>query len=71
MKKDFERFLQCKGAALVLLSVPVHTEIGIDMHSWTIGPKFKGINLIPPGLHFINYRLYFEFSSMVYISTSP
>ncbi|XP_018017620.1 protein AAR2 homolog isoform X1 [Hyalella azteca] len=54
-EKDFEKFLQCKGAALVLLNVPVHTEIGIDMHSWTIGPKFKGINLIPPGLHFINY----------------
>ena len=38
------------GAAVVLLDVPVGTEVGIDMNSWNVGNKFKGIKMIPPGL---------------------
>ncbi|GBC02188.1 hypothetical protein RclHR1_00450023 [Rhizophagus clarus] len=30
-------------------------EFGIDNNCWNIGPKFKGIKLIPPGLHFVYY----------------
>ena len=44
------------GAMLVLLDVPPGTEIGIDMHSWQTGEKFKGIKMIPPGIHFIYFR---------------
>ena len=44
------------GAMLVLLDVPPETEIGIDMHSWQTGEKFKGIKMIPPGIHFIYFR---------------
>ncbi|XP_049851335.1 protein AAR2 homolog [Schistocerca gregaria] len=38
--------------------VPVngYFEIGIDLNSWTAGPMFKGIKLIPPGIHFVFYR---------------
>jgi len=41
------------GAAVVLLDVPVGTEVGIDMNSWNVGKKFKGIKMIPPGIHFV------------------
>ena len=34
-------------------NVPPGTEVGIDYHSWHVGPKFRGISNIPPGFHFI------------------
>ncbi|XP_065883432.1 protein AAR2 homolog isoform X2 [Dysidea avara] len=47
--------LFAEGAFLVMLDVPQNTEIGIDYHSWRSGPKFMGIKMIPPGLHFVYY----------------
>ncbi|XP_019852377.1 PREDICTED: protein AAR2 homolog [Amphimedon queenslandica] len=44
-----------EGGFLILLEVPQGTEIGIDYNSWNVGPKFKGIKMIPPGLHMIYY----------------
>ena len=44
------------GANLFLLDVPLNTEIGVDMNSWHTGPNFKGIKMIPPGVHFIYWR---------------
>ena len=49
-KKLFE-----SGANIILLNVPPGTEIGIDMQSWRTGPEFKGIKMIPSGLHFIYF----------------
>lgn len=31
-------------------------EFGIDTNSWVTGPLFKGIKLIPPGIHYAFYR---------------
>jgi len=45
------------GATLFLLNVPPRTEIGIDVHSWNTGEKFMGIKMIPPGIHFVYWRL--------------
>ena len=45
-----------EGAFLFLLDVPIGTEVGIDFNSWKTGEKFKGIKMIPPGIHFIYYR---------------
>lgn len=56
ISQEFAQKLFEEGAALILLNVPPGTEIGIDLHSWNVGPRFKGIKLIPPGLHFIYYR---------------
>lgn len=56
LSQDFAQRLFIEGAALVLLNVPLGTEIGIDLKSWNAGDKFKGIKMIPPGLHFIYYR---------------
>ncbi|KAF6027201.1 hypothetical protein EB796_014491 [Bugula neritina] len=43
------------GAVLILLDVPYGTEIGINMNSWQAAENFKGIKMIPPGLHFIYF----------------
>ena len=45
-----------EGAFLVLLDVPEGTEFGIDYNCWNVGPKFKGVKMIPPGFHFVFYR---------------
>lgn len=50
-KKLFE-----EGAFLVLLDVPEKVEFGIDYNCWNVGPLFKGVKMIPPGLHFVFYR---------------
>ncbi|XP_058500221.1 protein AAR2 homolog [Solea solea] len=44
-----------EGATLVLLGVPKGTELGIDCKSWQVGPLFRGVKMIPPGLHFLHY----------------
>lgn len=45
------------GAIIFILDVPLGTELGIDMNTWNTGEKFKGIKMIPPGIHYIYYRL--------------
>eukprot|EP00041_Stephanoeca_diplocostata_P029420 m.867919 g.867919 ORF g.867919 m.867919 type:complete len:355 (-) comp23556_c1_seq4:2768-3832(-) len=52
--EDAQR-LFTEGAILVLLDVPTGTEFGIDYNSWNVGPMFKGVKMIPPGLHFVFY----------------
>lgn len=42
-------------ATILCLDVPEGTEFGIDKHCWRAGPKFKGVKLIPPGLHYVFY----------------
>ncbi|MGH0153723.1 UNVERIFIED_CONTAM: hypothetical protein FKN15_025431 [Acipenser sinensis] len=44
-----------EGATLVLLGVPEGTELGIDYNTWQVGPRFRGVKMIPPGLHFLHY----------------
>ena len=53
---DTARRLFEVGANLFLLDVPRNTEVGIDLNSWNTGPNFKGIKMIPPGVHFIYWR---------------
>lgn len=56
MEPEVARRLFEEGALLVLLDVPVRTEVGIDCYMWQAGPRFKGVKMIPPGLHFVYYR---------------
>ncbi|KAM9751418.1 protein AAR2 homolog [Menidia menidia] len=56
MDPDVARRLFEEGATLVLLGVPRGTELGIDCKSWQVGPRFRGVKMIPPGLHFLHYR---------------
>ncbi|CAL8251479.1 unnamed protein product [Arctogadus glacialis] len=55
MDPDVARRLFEEGATLVLLGVPQGTELGIDYKSWKVGPRFRGVKMIPPGLHFLHY----------------
>ncbi|GFP78826.1 protein aar2 homolog [Phtheirospermum japonicum] len=57
------------GATLLLLDVPQYTLIGVDTQMYSSGPNFKGVKMIPPGIHFIYYsssnREGIEFSPVV------
>lgn len=54
--QDLARRLLVEGATLVFLNVPRGTEFGVDMKSWNTGEKFRGVKMIPPGLHYIYYN---------------
>ncbi|EDV92928.1 protein AAR2 homolog [Drosophila grimshawi] len=45
--------LLADGAVLVIAGVPVGTEFGVDLCSYTIGPDFRGVKMIPPGVHYV------------------
>eukprot|EP00808_Paulinella_micropora_P001672 g19673.t1 len=45
-----------QGSTLLCLDLPEGSEVGIDYASWTTGPLFKGIKMIPPGIHFFHFR---------------
>ncbi|XP_011697701.1 PREDICTED: protein AAR2 homolog isoform X2 [Wasmannia auropunctata] len=55
MEQNVAQALLTEGATLVLLDVPVGTDVGIDIKSWNAGQNFKGIKMIPPGIHFVHY----------------
>lgn len=55
MNQELARRLMVEGATFVFLNVPSGTEFGIDMKSWTTGENFKGVKMIPPGIHYIFY----------------
>ncbi|XP_009677573.2 protein AAR2 homolog [Struthio camelus] len=44
-----------EGATVVILNVPEGTEFGIDYNTWDVGPRFRGVKMIPPGIHFLHY----------------
>ena len=43
------------GAVLYITDAPSHLDFGIDCQSYETGPKFRGVSLIPPGLHMVYY----------------
>lgn len=45
--------LQEHGCSVLCLDCPEGILFGIDYSAWAVGPKFMGVKLIPPGLHFI------------------
>ncbi|XP_043237426.1 protein AAR2 homolog [Amphibalanus amphitrite] len=55
MDPDTAKKLFDVGATVVFLDVPQNTEVGIDMNVWRTGDKFKGLKMIPPGLHMLHY----------------
>ncbi|ORX52759.1 AAR2-domain-containing protein [Hesseltinella vesiculosa] len=55
MDQDTANRLFEVGGKLLFLNAPPRLEFGIDYNAWTVGPQFKGVKMIPPGLHFIYY----------------
>lgn len=43
---------------ILLLDTPLDgtLDLGIDTNIWALGPKFKGIKLIPLGIHYFYFR---------------
>ncbi|RWS15254.1 protein AAR2-like protein [Dinothrombium tinctorium] len=57
MDEESARKLLDEGATFILLDIPVGSELGIDCNVYRIGEKFRGIKMIPRGLHFIYYSV--------------
>uniref|UniRef100_A0A0R3S4B9 Protein AAR2 homolog n=1 Tax=Elaeophora elaphi TaxID=1147741 RepID=A0A0R3S4B9_9BILA len=57
MPSSLVNHLYKNGAFMVFLNVPQTTEFGIDYKSWRVGPKFLGLKMIPPGVHFIFFSV--------------
>ncbi|KAI9479547.1 A1 cistron-splicing factor [Zychaea mexicana] len=55
MDQETANVLFEKGSCLLFLNAPPNLEFGIDYNAWTIGPLFKGVKMIPPGLHFVYF----------------
>lgn len=48
-----------QGGVLVMLDVPsVGLKFKVDGASWSTGPRFKGLKMVPPGLHLVSYQAY-------------
>jgi hypothetical protein len=46
-----------RSGSVLCLGVPEGTEVGLDTELWVVGPRFKGIKMIPPNqAHFFYYR---------------
>ncbi|XP_038606667.1 protein AAR2 homolog [Tachyglossus aculeatus] len=54
MEPEVAKRLFLEGATLVILDVPEGTEFGIDYESWRVGPRFRGVKMIPPGVHYVH-----------------
>ena len=66
MEQDVAKRLFDEGATFVFLDVPPGTEFGIDLNTWNVGDNFRGVKMIPPGLHFVYYRYVQSFISTMY-----
>ncbi|XP_067678735.1 protein AAR2 homolog [Haliotis asinina] len=55
MDQQTAQVLFREGATFIFLDVPVNTEFGIDYDSWQVGPNFRGVKMIPPGIHFVYF----------------
>lgn len=44
------------NGTVLCLDVPERVEFGIDLRSYTVGPRFRGVKMVPPGgLHLITF----------------
>ncbi|XP_002125944.2 protein AAR2 homolog [Ciona intestinalis] len=55
MDQETAKALFKEGACLLLQGVPEGTEFGMDWNSWSIGSKFEGVKMVPPGIHYVFY----------------
>lgn len=55
MDQETAQVLFEEGATLIFLDMPEGSEFGMDFNSWNVGPNFRGMKMIPPGVHFVYY----------------
>lgn len=56
MDQETANVLFEEGATVVFRDMPEGSEFGMDFNSWNVGPNFRGMKMIPPGIHFVYYR---------------
>lgn len=56
MMMEREAGVGLQGAFLIFQDFPAGSEFGIDYQSWRVGDQFKGLKMIPPGIHFVYFR---------------
>eukprot|EP01104_Vermistella_antarctica_P019235 TRINITY_DN7439_c0_g1_i1.p1 TRINITY_DN7439_c0_g1~~TRINITY_DN7439_c0_g1_i1.p1 ORF type:complete len:553 (-),score=129.54 TRINITY_DN7439_c0_g1_i1:53-1711(-) len=59
------------GAFILCMEVPVGTEFGVDYRSYVVGPAFKGVKMVPSGLHFVFYGMGHGMRCGFFASLSP
>jgi len=52
---ELTRIAREEAATVVCLGTPPGLELGLDLRAWTVGSRFRGIKLVPPGLRFLHY----------------
>lgn len=57
MDPEEAKRLLLAGGVLILEQLPVGSEFGIDCTVHQVGHQFKGVKMIPPGLHLVHYSL--------------
>lgn len=65
MDRDVARDLVSRGAFLLVLDLPENSTIIISNNALTVGPIFKGIKMVPPGVHFLRVRYLYRIASSV------
>lgn len=55
MSPERARKLFDNGGVLIVKDLPVGSIFGVDMKVYHVGVKFRGLKMIPPGIHFIHY----------------
>lgn len=55
MDQETAQRLFREGATFVFLGVPPNTQFGIDLQCWSTEEQFRGVKMIPPGLHYVHY----------------
>jgi A1 cistron-splicing factor AAR2 len=52
------------GGIFLFFDFPLNGEFGIDYNCWRTGEKFKGVKMIPPGIHFIYFSVSDKYGSL-------
>lgn len=53
MSPELAQQLLAAGAVLIVAGCPVGTEFGIDLNAYRIDERFRGVKMIPPGVHYV------------------
>lgn len=55
MSPEEAKTLFLNGAVLIVMNLPIGSVFGIDMKVYQIAENFRGLKMIPSGIHFIYY----------------
>lgn len=53
LSQDEAKLFFAHGAVLIIAGVPIGTEFGIDLSSYSVAEMFRGVKMIPPGPHYV------------------